>query len=218
MSALGDIRAVSARNNVANSFHVYSIDSKTPILTGLAIDSAVYTDGSGALQAAGPLTNGQLLIGSTGTVPVAAALTGGGGISITNSAGGITVSSNSGITDGSFAATFSGPISGSSETIKYSKIGSDVVVINFPVLTQSGISVSTAITCPSSSVPSGITPFQNLTFPIQIQDNGVLSIGELVIGSNGSIRIAHADNSSFSSNTGNTGFSAFSVTYNLQSF
>jgi len=41
------------------------------------------------------LTNGQLLIGSTGAVPSAATLTAGGGISITNAAGSITVAQSS---------------------------------------------------------------------------------------------------------------------------
>ena len=40
----------------------------------------------------GPLTNGQLLIGSTSSDPVAASLTGANGITITNAAGSITVS------------------------------------------------------------------------------------------------------------------------------
>lgn len=39
----------------------------------------------------GPLTNGQLLIGSTGADPVPATITAGAGITITNSAGGIQI-------------------------------------------------------------------------------------------------------------------------------
>jgi len=39
----------------------------------------------------GPLTNGQLIVGSTGVAPVAAALTAGAGITVTNGAGSITV-------------------------------------------------------------------------------------------------------------------------------
>jgi len=44
-----------------------------------------------ALSWLGPLTNGQLLIGSTGNVPLAATLTAGTGISITNGSGSITI-------------------------------------------------------------------------------------------------------------------------------
>lgn len=50
-------------------------------------------DAGGAFGEAAALTNGQLLIGSTGAAPVAAALTAGAGISITNGAGSITVAS-----------------------------------------------------------------------------------------------------------------------------
>lgn len=42
----------------------------------------------------GPLTNGQLVMGSTGALPVAANITAGSGISVSNSAGGITISAN----------------------------------------------------------------------------------------------------------------------------
>ena len=44
----------------------------------------------------GQLTNGQLRIGSTGAVPVAATLTGGTGITVTNGAGSITISASGG--------------------------------------------------------------------------------------------------------------------------
>lgn len=91
MSTLGDIRPVSARDNVANSFHVYALDVKTGIVTGLTANSVVTTDGSSNLTTK-TLTNGQLVIGSTGAAPVAASLTAGTGINITNGAGSITVS------------------------------------------------------------------------------------------------------------------------------
>lgn len=50
------------------------------------------TTSTGALQQTAALTNGQLTIGSTGALPVAATLTAGPGISIANGAGSITVS------------------------------------------------------------------------------------------------------------------------------
>lgn len=49
--------------------------------------------GASAMSFLGPLTNGQILIGSTGAIPVAATLTAGTGITITNSAGSITINS-----------------------------------------------------------------------------------------------------------------------------
>jgi hypothetical protein len=53
-----------------------------------------YNAGSGAFGAVGPLTNGQIAIGSTGTAPQAAQLAAGPGIAITNGPGSITISSS----------------------------------------------------------------------------------------------------------------------------
>jgi len=47
--------------------------------------------GSGDLTGVGPLTNGQLVVGSTGNAPQAAAITAGPGISVTNAPGSITI-------------------------------------------------------------------------------------------------------------------------------
>lgn len=52
--------------------------------------------GASAWNFLGPLTNGQLLIGSTGADPVPATLTAGPGITIANSAGGIIISGGGG--------------------------------------------------------------------------------------------------------------------------
>lgn len=51
---------------------------------------------SGALSEVGPLTNGQLVVGSTGNAPSAATLTAGTGISITNAAGSVTIDGTGG--------------------------------------------------------------------------------------------------------------------------
>ncbi|MFA6080752.1 MAG: hypothetical protein WC753_04750 [Candidatus Gracilibacteria bacterium] len=48
--------------------------------------------GASAYNFLGPLTNGQLLIGSTGVDPVAASITAGTGITVSNGAGTITIS------------------------------------------------------------------------------------------------------------------------------
>ncbi len=58
-------------------------------------DAAVLLgNGTGGVQSVGPLTNGQLVIGSTGVDPVAANLTEGTGIDITNAAGSITINAS----------------------------------------------------------------------------------------------------------------------------
>ena len=56
---------------------------------------SVYGSG-GSLSEIGPLINGQLVVGSTGSSPVATTLTAGAGVTITNAAGSITISASSG--------------------------------------------------------------------------------------------------------------------------
>lgn len=58
-------------------------------------NSVQYNNG-GALGGIGPLTNGQLLIGSTGNAPVGATLVAGANVTITNGAGSITIASSGG--------------------------------------------------------------------------------------------------------------------------
>lgn len=76
---------------------IYSSANNT--ITGLATaNSAVLvTTSSGVPGFSGTLTNGQIIIGSTGATPTAATLTAGTGINVSNAAGSITISSTSGI-------------------------------------------------------------------------------------------------------------------------
>ena len=67
-------------------------------------------EGASAFTFLGPLTNGQLLIGSTGADPVPATITAGSGISITNAAGSITIAN----TGAGFAWT---DVTGTTQTI-----------------------------------------------------------------------------------------------------
>jgi hypothetical protein len=66
-------------------------------LSSLTTDSFIYPAAAGLLTSTAAATNGQLLIGSTGNAPVAAALTAGTAIGITNGAGSITIN-NTGVT------------------------------------------------------------------------------------------------------------------------
>lgn len=64
----------------------------------------VVNDASGVLSEAAALTDGQLLIGSTGAAPVASTLTAGAGINITNGAGSISIAAT-GASAGDIAET-----------------------------------------------------------------------------------------------------------------
>lgn len=55
-------------------------------------------DAANEIKSTAAMTNGQVLIGSTGVDPVPATITAGSGISISNGAGSITISSSGGIT------------------------------------------------------------------------------------------------------------------------
>ena len=64
--------------------------SNSLTVSGLTANGAVSTGAAGLLVSTA-LTNGQLLIGSTGAAPAAGTLTGGTGITVTNGAGSITI-------------------------------------------------------------------------------------------------------------------------------
>jgi hypothetical protein len=81
-----------------------------------ATNALQYNAGSGTFGGVGPLTNGQLVIGSTGGAPQAANLTPGTGISIANAPGAITISASgssggsSGIPQGRLTLTSGSPV------------------------------------------------------------------------------------------------------------
>lgn len=71
-------------------------DGTIAYASGLAANGFAYALDGNTLDSTAAATNGQLLIGSTGLVPVAATLNPGVGVSITNGAGSITISSSGG--------------------------------------------------------------------------------------------------------------------------
>ena len=73
-----------------------SISATNLTLSGLTANSFVRTGAAGLLTTTAAPTNGQILIGSTGAAPVAATITQGTGITVTNGAGSITISGNTG--------------------------------------------------------------------------------------------------------------------------
>jgi hypothetical protein len=96
VSQFDDIIAVDGKV-IAGTFTECSSESDGNLsVTGLTDHSIVLGSGSAALTPLGPLTDGQLAIGSTGNAPTAAMLTAGTGISITPGAGSITIASATG--------------------------------------------------------------------------------------------------------------------------
>jgi hypothetical protein len=92
-----------------------SVSINTLTLTGATANSFLYSGAGGLVTSTAAPTNGQILIGSTGSAPVAATLTAGTGVSITNGAGSITIN-NTGVTSVALAAPSIFTVSGSPVT------------------------------------------------------------------------------------------------------
>ena len=90
----------------------------------------------------GNATNGQLLIGSTGTTPVLAALTAGKGIGVTNTAGGIEIEVNSYL--GQALVTKALTFSNDTGTFNLFTVTGDVIVQIVPVVTTDVASAAVA--------------------------------------------------------------------------
>jgi hypothetical protein len=75
-----------------------------------ASNAIQFNAGNGVLGGVGPLTNGQLLIGSTGGSPQATTLTAGPGITIANSPGNITIGASGSGSDNGSDAPFAAPV------------------------------------------------------------------------------------------------------------
>jgi YVTN family beta-propeller protein len=104
-----------------------------------------------------PLTNGQLLIGSTGASPNAATLTAGSGISISTSAGSITINNTSPSSGGTVTSITAGSnLTGgtitSSGTIALSNTVSGLTSLGVENLSLGGVSTPSTINCSSGDL------------------------------------------------------------------
>jgi hypothetical protein len=77
--------------NAINTIN-YASSANVMGVIAAANSSVMVSSSTGVPSMSGAMTNGQLIIGSTGATPTAATLTGIGGINITNAAGSITIS------------------------------------------------------------------------------------------------------------------------------
>jgi hypothetical protein len=87
-----DVVPANISINALGSTPLTSVNGGTGVASPTAHALPV-AEGGSAFNFLGPMTNGQLLIGSTGADPVPAALTAGTGITVTNAAGSITIAS-----------------------------------------------------------------------------------------------------------------------------
>ena len=98
------ITATLSGTGTATPTLTINADGTSPTGTGVA-NQVTYWSGASTITGVGPLTNGQLLIGSTGSAPVPAVLTEGSNISITEGAGTITIGTTGVMNSWDVAAT-----------------------------------------------------------------------------------------------------------------
>lgn len=111
-----------------------------------ATNAMQYNAGGGNFGGVGPLTNGQLMIGSTGNPPVAQTLTAGTGIAITNGNGNVTIAATGTAGGGLYSQVMSAtPTAANTGLSQWLNQGSATVA-------DSAVGIS--ITTPSSSGPN----------------------------------------------------------------
>ncbi len=145
------------------------------ISPGGSTNALQYKAGTSTFGGVGPLTNGQVVIGSTGNAPQAATITAGAGITITNGPGAITIAGGSG-TPPTLAQppAFQRITSGSSGTVT---LTNTPTVGNLLVAFASGYGTSTT----SLGVPSQFSGvFANIN---NVAGNQAIVIGARVVQS-----------------------------------
>jgi hypothetical protein len=89
----------------AASTLLYANGANTVAGLATANSAALVTNATGVPIWSSTMTDGQIIIGSTGATPAAATLTAGSGISITNAAGSVTIGATGGVSVASIAGT-----------------------------------------------------------------------------------------------------------------
>lgn len=149
-----------------------SVTTTNLTLSGLAANTLVYANASKQLTSVA-LTNGQLLIGSTGDAPVAATITAGTGISVSNGAGTITIG-NTGVTS-----------VGLSLPSMFDVTGSPVTTTGTLTATLASQTANTVFAGPSGS--AGTPSFRSLVYddlPIKMYTENYTSGSNTVTGMN----------------------------------
>lgn len=155
-------------------------------LSGVTSNSFLYVGPAGALSATAAPTNGQILIGRTGNSPVAATLSTGSGISVTNGTGTITVA-NTGVLSFSAGTTGLTPATATTGAVTLSGVlgvtnggtGSSTSPVNGALLVGNGVSyVSATLTAGSGiSISNAVG-----SVTVSATDNALRQAGAVDIG------------------------------------
>jgi hypothetical protein len=144
---IADIPNIPLATHVTGILPVANGGTNTSTLTGNRVMQS--NAGGTAIIEAPALTNGQLLIGSTGAAPVAATLTEGAGITITEGAGSVTIAASGGGSSTNDVLLFNGlkTISSASqetiayftwETARYSSLATARIVLSLVTVPSNG--------------------------------------------------------------------------------
>jgi hypothetical protein len=169
-------------------------------------NNSIIVSSGGSLVEASALTNGQLLIGSTGAAPVAGTITAGVGISVTNTAGSITIANVGGtITTISIAST--NGLAGTVLNPTTTPVVTLSTTIGSPLVPQLLIGNGTAISGITGNNGTLITsgtgvPSISSTLPTAVQGN-ITTVGTITSGVWNGTTIAASN--------GGTGLNSFNI-------
>lgn len=172
------VDAVEANFTLNNIGGTLSISKGGTGSTSFTANSVVYSDGS-SLLSLGAMTNGQLIIGSTGLTPVISTITAGTGITVTNGAGSITLSATSSVPTTFNADT--GSATPSANTLTVTGTGGITT-------SGSGSTLTVALTNPVT-VAHGGTGATTLTANGALYGNGTSAVAATAAGTNGQVLI-----------------------------
>ncbi len=170
--ATGILKNTTATGIPTISAPLTSIDGLT-----IAANQFLVTTGTNSYGTLGALTNGQLIIGSTGLAPVAASLTAGSGVSITPGAGSITISAV-----------------GSGGTVTSISAGTGITLTPDPIVGVGSVALTVPVTVPlggtGNTTFTAFSPiFAGTTATGAFQSIGIGTLGQ-VLTSNGAGALA----------------------------
>lgn len=155
--------AFKIANNLGAELVPLTINSLGITLSTSSSNQIIYANNSDILTGLGPLTNGQLVIGSTASAPVAATLTAGSGVSIANAAGSITISAT-----------------GSGGTITSISAGTGITLSPNPIVATGTVSLTIPV-----AVTSGGTGLTSTTINQILYSSAGNTIAGLATANNG---------------------------------
>ena len=185
-----DTRKFAVYNNAGTAIFYVDTSAGTVVAAGgitlgaLTANSFLYANNSGTLTSTAAATNGQLLIGRTGDVPLAATLTAGTGITVTNGAGTITI-----------AAAGSGTVTSVAMTVptQLAVAGSPITTSGTLAVTWNNQTANTVLSGPTTGAAAAPTFRALVSDDIPALDTAKITTGTLGVARGGTAVTALSD-------------------------